>query len=96
MYFLFCSYGFINLIICSSLGRCGGTCGRGEILTMHSSIYQKKKSEKLVADEFVCHKSCFRCEQCKCVLKLGTYAALEGKYYCKPHFKQVLTIYMNI
>ncbi len=30
-----------------------------------------------------------RCAHCSSALKLGTYASLEGKYYCKPHFRQV-------
>ena len=29
------------------------------------------------------------------MLKLGTYAALEGKFYCKPHFKQVYLPYFH-
>ena len=46
-------------------------------------------SERLAADGLVFHKPCFRCTHCKGILKLGSYAALDGKYYCKPHFKQL-------
>eukprot|EP01104_Vermistella_antarctica_P013283 TRINITY_DN3_c0_g1_i1.p1 TRINITY_DN3_c0_g1~~TRINITY_DN3_c0_g1_i1.p1 ORF type:complete len:386 (-),score=135.39 TRINITY_DN3_c0_g1_i1:132-1238(-) len=46
-------------------------------------------SERLAADEQVYHKTCFRCAECNRVLKTGTYAALKGKIYCKPHFKQM-------
>ena len=45
--------------------------------------------EKLVADGIVFHKVCLRCAECSKVLNLGNYAALEGKFYCKPHFKQL-------
>jgi hypothetical protein len=52
-------------------------------------------SEKLTADEKVFHKTCFRCSHCKKVLSLGTYASLEGKLYCKPHFKQLFKLKGN-
>eukprot|EP01135_Chromosphaera_perkinsii_P009973 Nk52_evm8s1992 gene=Nk52_evmTU8s1992 len=45
--------------------------------------------EKLVADGTVFHKVCLKCAECKKVLNLGNYAALEGMFYCKPHFKQL-------
>jgi len=35
------------------------------------------------------HRACFRCAHCKGVLRLGNFAALNGSYYCKPHFKQL-------
>lgn len=44
-------------------------------------------TEKLVADEAIFHKTCFKCCHCSKTLSLGNYASLEGKYYCKPHFK---------
>jgi len=46
-------------------------------------------SERLAADGIIFHKSCFKCIHCKSILKLGSYAALNGSYYCKPHFKQL-------
>ena len=45
--------------------------------------------EELKADGMVFHKSCFRCKHCNGVLKLGSYAAMDGIFYCKPHFKQL-------
>jgi hypothetical protein len=45
-----------------------------------------------VADEKIFHKNCLRCKQCDKVLSLGSYAALEGIYYCKPHFKQLFAL----
>ncbi|NXU52404.1 XIRP2 protein, partial [Turnix velox] len=45
--------------------------------------------ESLVADRQNFHKSCFRCHHCSSQLSLGNYAALHGKIYCKPHFKQL-------
>jgi len=46
-------------------------------------------TEKISADEKIYHKSCLKCSHCNCVLKLGNYASLQGKVYCKPHFKQL-------
>jgi len=46
-------------------------------------------------DDIVFHKTCFKCEQCHTVLKLGNYAALDGKYFCKPHFKQLFALKGN-
>lgn len=45
--------------------------------------------ERIVADEKVFHKNCMKCKQCSKTLSLGNYAALNGVYYCKPHFKQL-------
>jgi len=46
-------------------------------------------------DDIVFHKNCFRCTHCNSVLKLGNYASLDGKYYCKPHFKQLFALKGN-
>jgi uncharacterized membrane protein len=46
-------------------------------------------TEKLTADDIIFHKKCFQCSHCHGGLKLGNYASLEGKVYCKPHFKQL-------
>lgn len=35
--------------------------------------------EKLEADGKVFHKNCFRCEECKKAVGLGSFASLEGK-----------------
>eukprot|EP00045_Choanoeca_perplexa_P011035 m.115332 g.115332 ORF g.115332 m.115332 type:complete len:232 (-) comp15490_c0_seq3:1181-1876(-) len=45
--------------------------------------------EKLEADKKLYHKTCFRCTTCKKVLSAGTYAAVHGNLFCKPHFKQL-------
>ena len=36
-----------------------------------------------------------KCEECGKTLGLGNYAALSGKYYCKPHFKQLFALKGN-
>jgi len=46
-------------------------------------------TERIATDTEVFHKMCFKCCHCSQVIKLGNYASLEGKYYCKPHFKQL-------
>ncbi|KFO72093.1 LIM domain-containing protein 2, partial [Leptosomus discolor] len=43
--------------------------------------------ERLVADKFVFHNACFCCKHCHTKLSLGSYAALHGEFYCKPHFQ---------
>ena len=45
--------------------------------------------ERMVADKKVFHKTCMKCTHCSKTLGLGNFAALNGKYYCKPHFKQL-------
>jgi late competence protein required for DNA uptake (superfamily II DNA/RNA helicase) len=45
--------------------------------------------EKVTADNRIWHKSCFRCLRCNNVLKLGSFAAMEGKFYCKVCFKKL-------
>ncbi|XP_032719926.1 LIM domain-containing protein 2-like [Lontra canadensis] len=35
------------------------------------------------------HNSCFCCKHCHTKLSLGSYAALHGEFYCKPHFQQL-------
>jgi hypothetical protein len=52
-------------------------------------------SDKIVADKQIMHKSCLKCTECNSVLSLGKYAALGGKYYCKPHFKQLFALKGN-
>jgi len=44
--------------------------------------------EELKADERIFHKICFRCKKCNSVLKLGSFAAMEGEYFCKVCFKK--------
>lgn len=45
--------------------------------------------ESLIADKQNFHKSCFRCTHCSSQLSLGNYASLNGRMYCKPHYKQL-------
>jgi len=48
-----------------------------------------------VSDGESFHKACLKCAQCGNVLSLGNYAALEGKYYCKPHYQQLFKLKGN-
>ncbi|KAM9779991.1 LIM domain-containing protein 2 [Neosynchiropus ocellatus] len=45
--------------------------------------------ERLVANNLVFHSTCFCCKHCNAKLSLGTFAALQGEFYCKPHFQQL-------
>lgn len=45
--------------------------------------------ERLVANNLIFHAACFCCKHCNTKLSLGSYAALQGEFYCKPHFQQL-------
>ncbi|XP_029584305.1 LIM domain-containing protein 2 isoform X1 [Salmo trutta] len=45
--------------------------------------------ERLVANNLIFHSACFCCKHCNTKLSLGTFAALSGDFYCKPHFQQL-------
>jgi len=51
--------------------------------------------ERLTANNKVFHSTCFRCAQCNALLKLGNFAALDNRFYCKPHFKQLFALKGN-
>eukprot|EP01087_Luapelamoeba_hula_P017888 TRINITY_DN568_c0_g1_i3.p1 TRINITY_DN568_c0_g1~~TRINITY_DN568_c0_g1_i3.p1 ORF type:complete len:333 (-),score=80.48 TRINITY_DN568_c0_g1_i3:93-1091(-) len=51
--------------------------------------------EAMKVEDKTFHKSCLKCAECNCVLRLGNYAAVAGKYYCKPHFKQLFKLKGN-
>jgi len=55
-------------------------------------VYQM---EKVSIDGYTFHKNCFTCAHCTKVLKPGNFAALSGKFYCKPHFKQLFALKGN-
>ncbi|PRP78068.1 LIM-type zinc finger-containing protein, partial [Planoprotostelium fungivorum] len=50
-------------------------------------------TEKITVEETgqkkIMHKNCLRCKECNQALSLGNYSALEGQFFCKPHFKQL-------
>jgi len=46
-------------------------------------VIEEKDSRK------VYHKPCLRCTHCQVILTLGSYAAMNGVTYCKPHLKQL-------
>jgi hypothetical protein len=56
------------------------------------AVYAMEKGE---ADGMVFHKTCFRCSTCNKMVKMGSYASLEGKIYCKAHFKQLFKLKGN-
>ncbi|XP_022174693.1 uncharacterized protein LOC111036804 isoform X2 [Myzus persicae] len=35
------------------------------------------------------HRSCFRCTQCQCVLRMDTFTWNNKRLYCLPHFKRL-------
>lgn len=51
--------------------------------------------DKITIDDKILHRACLRCAHCNSMLKLGNYAALDGKYFCKPHFKQLFALKGN-
>ena len=60
----------------------------GKVFISHNSIINNLSSYIfLIGFIKVYHKTCFKCSSGGCQLKLGNYAALDGKLFCKPHFK---------
>uniref|UniRef100_A0A4W5M8E9 LIM zinc-binding domain-containing protein n=1 Tax=Hucho hucho TaxID=62062 RepID=A0A4W5M8E9_9TELE len=81
------------------IGRCSRVAQRSKKIRVPESelctVCRKRvyPMECLIADKHNFHKSCFRCEHCSVItfvfLSLGNYASLNGRMYCKPHFKQL-------
>jgi len=46
-------------------------------------------AEMLKCDGQAYHKACFKCCCCQKPITFKSYAALNGKLYCKPHFQQL-------
>lgn len=65
----------------SNTEKCGG-CGKTVYATERIVVEDKE-------DKQTFHKTCLKCSHCSVVLTLGNYAAMQGVYYCKPHFKQL-------
>ncbi|KAK4878134.1 hypothetical protein RN001_010640 [Aquatica leii] len=45
-----------------------------EVITVHGLTY---------------HKNCFRCIECKSILRMHSYSYNQGLLYCITHFKQL-------
>ena len=45
-------------------------------------------AERTSVDGRMFHKACFRCSDCRTTLKPGNFTALDGQFFCKPHYKQ--------
>ena len=50
-------------------------------------------TERTVVEELtekkIFHKQCIRCQTCNKVMLVGQYSSMDGKFWCKPHFKQL-------
>lgn len=51
--------------------------------------------ERLAINGQIFHKPCFKCNYCKRQLNLKNLAALNGVFYCIPHFEQLYLIRGN-
>jgi hypothetical protein len=51
--------------------------------------------DRIVADKRAYHKLCFKCIECSMTLSMANFAQLNGKLYCKPHFKQLFKLKGN-
>lgn len=57
--------------------------------------------ERQSAEGLFFHRSCFRCNVCKCRLLLGNYAyhcdddVTDGKFYCKVHYNSMIYKHSN-
>ncbi|XP_056290669.1 LIM domain-containing protein [Pseudoliparis swirei] len=45
--------------------------------------------EKITADKYIFHQTCFCCKQCKKKLSMYNYAPLNGELYCIFHYQQL-------
>jgi len=45
--------------------------------------------ERVIANDKVFHKGCFKCSVCDAQLKISDYAHLSGIFYCQPHYKEL-------
>jgi cysteine/glycine-rich protein len=45
--------------------------------------------EQVLAEGGAFHRSCFKCAKCAGQLTLLTFAAYNGKVFCKPHLKEL-------
>uniref|UniRef100_A0A673CMD4 LIM zinc-binding domain-containing protein n=1 Tax=Sphaeramia orbicularis TaxID=375764 RepID=A0A673CMD4_9TELE len=45
--------------------------------------------EKVTADKYILHKTCFCCKQCKKTLSMYNFAPLHGEFYCIFHYQQL-------
>eukprot|EP01114_Cavostelium_apophysatum_P017281 TRINITY_DN509_c0_g1_i1.p1 TRINITY_DN509_c0_g1~~TRINITY_DN509_c0_g1_i1.p1 ORF type:complete len:589 (-),score=221.48 TRINITY_DN509_c0_g1_i1:184-1950(-) len=54
------------------------------------TVYQTERAVVEERDQKkVYHKTCIRCQTCNKVLSVGQYSSMDGKFWCKPHFKQL-------
>lgn len=44
-------------------------------------------AEKISIDSHSLHPACFRCQHCNQLLSFSNYEKLEGRFFCKAHFK---------
>ncbi|TPX37627.1 hypothetical protein SmJEL517_g00699 [Synchytrium microbalum] len=51
--------------------------------------------EEISLDNKYFHKTCLKCTHCHSTLRLGNLAAMNGNYYCKPHFKELFRLKGN-
>ena len=48
---------------------------------INSTSFFRYPMERMDADGLSFHKTCMKCVECGCTLRLGNYASLAGKYY---------------
>ncbi|XP_047424652.1 LIM domain-containing protein isoform X4 [Mugil cephalus] len=49
-------------------------------------VYQM---EKITADKYIFHKTCFCCKKCKKKLSMYSYTPISGEFYCIFHYQQL-------
>jgi len=65
----------------SQAEKCTG-CGK-TVYATEKIVVEDKEDKKIF------HKSCLKCSHCDVRLSLGNYAGMGGRFFCKPHFKQL-------
>jgi hypothetical protein len=69
----------------------------GDVCTVCTQRVYKMEEVRVesTSGSLVFHNWCFRCTECGGKLSLGRYAAVDGKMFCKPHFKQLFSLKGN-
>jgi hypothetical protein len=77
---------------------CAKTVYLTEKLVVDKTSYHKVRiscssiCSVLILPLFILLQTCFKCAECKKSIGVGGYASLEGKIFCKPHFKQLFKL----
>lgn len=68
----------------------GGSSLKNEMRPCHVCQKTVYPAEFVGASDKAFHKLCFRCITCNKPLKSTDYATMDDKFYCPPHYDQMV------